>query len=69
MKKSRANVSLRMSLNSEISPRCDETVYKVIVCAGEFTNDEIHLFANKFGFARDSPGTQLNLSFVMFPGN
>ncbi|KAG5441988.1 hypothetical protein CSKR_200116 [Clonorchis sinensis] len=36
---SRANVSLRMSLNSEISPRCDETVYKVIVCAGEFTNE------------------------------
>ncbi|KAG5454761.1 hypothetical protein CSKR_104366 [Clonorchis sinensis] len=24
---------------------------------------EIHSFANKFGFARDSPGTQLNLSF------
>ncbi|KAG5454829.1 hypothetical protein CSKR_113587 [Clonorchis sinensis] len=27
------------------------------------------LLANKFGFARDSPGTQLNLSFVMCPGN
>ncbi|KAG5444925.1 hypothetical protein CSKR_103563 [Clonorchis sinensis] len=26
---------------------------------------EIHLFANKFGFTRDSPRTQLNLSFVM----
>ncbi|KAG5448289.1 hypothetical protein CSKR_110460 [Clonorchis sinensis] len=30
---------------------------------------EIHSFANKFGFARDSPGTQLNLPFVVFPGN
>ncbi|KAG5446642.1 hypothetical protein CSKR_108301, partial [Clonorchis sinensis] len=29
----------------------------------------IHSFANQLGFARDSPGTQLNLPFVMFPGN
>ncbi|OON18773.1 EGF-like domain protein, partial [Opisthorchis viverrini] len=43
---SRANVSLRMSLNSEISPRCDETVYKVIVCAGEFTNEIVRFYAD-----------------------
>ncbi|KAG5442213.1 hypothetical protein CSKR_100201 [Clonorchis sinensis] len=30
---------------------------------------ELHSFANKFAFARDSPGTQLNLWFVMSPGN
>ncbi|KAG5454385.1 hypothetical protein CSKR_107233 [Clonorchis sinensis] len=30
---------------------------------------EPHLFENKFGFARDSPGTQRGLSFVMFPGD
>ncbi|KAG5444629.1 T-complex protein 1 subunit alpha [Clonorchis sinensis] len=30
---------------------------------------EIHSFANKFGFARESPGTQLNFSFLMFPCN
>ncbi|KAG5443804.1 hypothetical protein CSKR_100032 [Clonorchis sinensis] len=30
---------------------------------------KIHSFANKFGFARDSSDTQLNRSFVMFPGN
>ncbi|KAG5449522.1 hypothetical protein CSKR_111837 [Clonorchis sinensis] len=30
---------------------------------------EIHSFANQFGFARDSPRIQLNLPFVMFPGN
>ncbi|KAG5443454.1 hypothetical protein CSKR_110395 [Clonorchis sinensis] len=27
---------------------------------------EIHSFANKFCFARDSPGTQMNLLFMMF---
>ncbi|KER31621.1 hypothetical protein T265_12931, partial [Opisthorchis viverrini] len=30
---------------------------------------EIHLFPNKFDFARDSSGTQLNLSFLMLPDN
>ncbi|KAG5441528.1 hypothetical protein CSKR_109759 [Clonorchis sinensis] len=30
---------------------------------------EIHSSANKFGFARESPGTQLNFSFLMPPGN
>ncbi|KAG5453230.1 hypothetical protein CSKR_111919 [Clonorchis sinensis] len=30
---------------------------------------KMHSFANKFGFAKDSPGNQLNLSFVVFPGN
>ncbi|KAG5449201.1 hypothetical protein CSKR_104699 [Clonorchis sinensis] len=30
---------------------------------------EIHSSANQFGFARDSPGTQLNLPLVMFSGN
>ncbi|KER27452.1 LOW QUALITY PROTEIN: hypothetical protein T265_13787 [Opisthorchis viverrini] len=29
--------------------------------------NEIHSFANSIGFSRDSPGTQLNPSFVMFP--
>ncbi|TPP61836.1 hypothetical protein FGIG_01138 [Fasciola gigantica] len=35
----RANVTLRMSLTHDIHPGCDETVYKVVVCAGEFTNE------------------------------
>ncbi|TGZ76044.1 hypothetical protein CRM22_000037 [Opisthorchis felineus] len=54
---SRANVSLRMSLNSEISPRCDETVYKVIVCAGEFTN-ECRLFGPAARFIQSSCASQ-----------
>ncbi|KAG5442221.1 hypothetical protein CSKR_100193 [Clonorchis sinensis] len=29
----------------------------------------IHSFTTRFGFTRDSSGTQLNLSFVMFPGD
>ncbi|KAG5452177.1 hypothetical protein CSKR_111499 [Clonorchis sinensis] len=32
-------------------------------------NSEMHSFANKFGFSRDSPGKQLNLSFGMFLSN
>ncbi|KAA0194410.1 hypothetical protein FBUS_04658 [Fasciolopsis buskii] len=28
-----------MSLTHDIHPGCDETVYKVVVCAGEFTNE------------------------------
>ncbi|KAG5442008.1 hypothetical protein CSKR_106950 [Clonorchis sinensis] len=35
--------------------------------SSEPTTSELHSFANKFGFARDSPETQLNLSFVTFP--
>ncbi|KAG5445398.1 hypothetical protein CSKR_104663 [Clonorchis sinensis] len=34
-----------------------------------FQASKIHSFANEFGFARESPGTQLNLPFAMFSGN
>ncbi|KER29999.1 hypothetical protein T265_03481 [Opisthorchis viverrini] len=36
---------------------------------GKCAKLKIHSFANQFGFARDSPGAQLKLLFVMFPGN
>ncbi|CAH8436405.1 unnamed protein product [Schistosoma turkestanicum] len=34
----RANVTLKLSLSTDFSTECDDTVYKVVVCAGEFTN-------------------------------
>ncbi|CAH8442813.1 unnamed protein product [Heterobilharzia americana] len=34
----RANVTLKLGLSNDFSSECDETVYKVLVCAGEFTN-------------------------------
>ncbi|CAH8502396.1 unnamed protein product [Dicrocoelium dendriticum] len=39
MEGARANVTLRLALNYDINPECDETVYKAMICAGEFTNE------------------------------
>ncbi|VDP34984.1 unnamed protein product [Schistosoma curassoni] len=34
----RANVTLKLGLSTDFSTECDDTVYKVVICAGEFTN-------------------------------
>ncbi|KAK4472953.1 hypothetical protein MN116_004155 [Schistosoma mekongi] len=34
----RANVTLKLGLSTDFKTECDDTVYKVVVCAGEFTN-------------------------------
>ncbi|TNN10899.1 Protein lag-2 [Schistosoma japonicum] len=34
----RANVTLKLGLSTDFNTECDDTVYKVVVCAGEFTN-------------------------------
>uniref|UniRef100_A0A3Q0KTF1 Delta-like protein n=1 Tax=Schistosoma mansoni TaxID=6183 RepID=A0A3Q0KTF1_SCHMA len=36
--KFRANVTLKLGLSTDFSTECDDTVYKVVICAGEFTN-------------------------------
>ncbi|CAL8088995.1 unnamed protein product [Calicophoron daubneyi] len=63
----RANVTLRMGLSYDINPECDETVYKVVICAGEFTN-ECQLFGPVARFlqaACASQGSPEPLSFLV----
>lgn len=61
----RANVTMKLALSHDSHAECDETVYKIVVCAGEFTN-QCQLLGPVSRFIQNTCATQGPLETLNF---